>query len=388
MKRSSSKVLSLQPSATVALEDTTRRLKNKGVDIVSLSAGEPDFDTPTHITQAAVAALHSGLTHYVSSRGIPDLLHAIALHLQVHNGITVDPEREIIVTPGGKMALYISLVGLLDHGDEVLVLDPAWVSYDSMIRLATGTPIHVPLDWRENFRVEPDQIEAYVSPRTKAMILNSPNNPTGQVISTEELTAIQGLANRHDLFILSDEIYNRIVYDGDCVSPASLSGLSSRTLTINGFSKAYAMTGWRLGYVAGSQELISQILQVQQHLVTCTTAFVQRAGVAGLEGPEGPIEAMIREYCRRRNFIVDALRDLSGVRCARPAGAFYVFPRFEKLGPSSQELSRRLLEEHRVAATPGLAFGQAGEGHLRLSFACSMENIEKGMKRLRAFLSS
>jgi len=387
MKQSSARVRGLQPSATVALTEKTRLLRGQGLDVVSFGAGEPDFDTPSHIVEAAVKALHSGFTHYVSSRGIPELLSAIAAHLETNSGISVQPDKGIIVTAGSKMAIYISLMGLLDPGDEVLVLDPAWVSFDPMVRLASGKPVHVPLDWRNDFRIEEKQLEAYISPRTKAMILNSPNNPTGQVVSVEELSIIEKLANKHDFFIISDEIYDQITYDTDMVSAATLPGLRARTLTTNGFSKTHAMTGWRLGYVAGNEDLISQILRVQQHVITCAAAFSQVAGVAALNGPQQPVAAMRQEYRRRRDFIVEALNDMPGVSCSMPAGAFYAFPRFEGLGLSSQELANRLLEEVLVAATPGSAFGAAGEGHLRLSFACSMQNIETGMKRIREFLS-
>ena len=388
MKQSSTRVNNLQPSPTVALTDKTRVLKSQGLDIISFGAGEPDFATPSHITEAAVASLRSGFTHYVSSRGVSDLLDAIASHLRSANGISIEPTKEIIVTAGSKIAIYMSLMGLLDPGDEVLVLDPAWVSFDPMIRLASGTPVHVALDWRKNFCLEEKVIEAHVSPSTKAIILNSPNNPTGQMLSLEELRIIEKLANKHDFYIISDEIYDRITYDGaENISPASLPGLEPRTLTTNGFSKAYAMTGWRLGFVAGSQELISQILRVQQHVVTCATSFVQVAGVAALNGPQEPLEDMMVEYRKRRAFIVDALNDMPGVTCPVPTGAFYVFPRFEGQDLSSQELANRLLEESLVATTPGSAFGPAGEGHLRLSFACSLEDIETGMARMREFLS-
>lgn len=387
MKQSSTRVRSLQPSATVALTEKTLILRRQGKNIISFGAGEPDFETPAHIIEGAIASLRSGFTHYVSSRGIPELLDAIASHLHTKNGVSVEPTKEIIVTPGGKMALYLSLMGLLDPGDEVLVLDPAWVSFDPMIRLASGTPVHVPLNWRKNFRLEREAIEAHVSSRTKAIILNSPGNPTGRMFSLEELKVIEKLANKHDFFIISDEIYDRITYDVQNISPVTLPGLRSRTLTTNGFSKTYAMTGWRLGYVVASEELISQILRVQQHVVTCTTSFVQSAGVAALNGPQQAVEAMVAEYRKRRELIVSALNDMPGVTCPMPAGAFYVFPRFEDLNLSSQELADRLLEECLIATTPGSAFGPAGEGHLRLSFACALEDIEIGMERLRQFLS-
>jgi aspartate aminotransferase len=387
MKMTSALVRDLEPSATAELVEKTAVLRSQGLDVVSFGAGEPDFDTPAHIVDAAFNSLRAGFTHYVSSRGIPELRSSISAYLLRQNGISVNPDREIIVTAGSKMAIYICLVGLLDPGDEVLMLEPAWVSYDPMVRLARGEPVHVPLDWRNDFEIEKSAIESHVSAHTKAIIVNSPSNPTGHVLSLEELKVIERVATEHDLFVISDEIYDRIVYDAACISPARLPGLTARTLTTNGFSKAYAMTGWRLGYVAGSERLIGQILRVQQHVVTCATSFVQAAGVAALDGPQEPVEAMIGEYRRRRDLIVDGLNDLPGVTCTMPIGAFYVFPRFEGLNLSSQELATRLLDERLVVTTPGSAFGAAGEGHLRLSYACATEDIEVGLKRIRDFLS-
>jgi aspartate aminotransferase len=385
MKSTAVRVGALPPSATLALMDRTRALRKQGLDVISFGPGEPDFDTPAHIIEAGVKSMRSGFTHYVSSRGIPELLDSIASHLATGNGITVDPRKEIIVTPGSNIAIFISLVGLLDPGDEVLILEPAWVAYDPMVSIALGKPIRVPLNWQSGFRIERQQIEALISPRTKAIILNSPNNPTGRIISLGELEVVERLANQYDFYVICDEIYNRITYDAPSISPASLPGLRKRTLTTNGFSKAYAMTGWRLGYVAGDEELISQILRVQQHVVTCATSFVQAAGVAALNGPQEPVEDMVRQYRRRRDLIMGFLDNMPGVKYTVPTGAFYFFIRFQRPHMSSQEIAERLLEESLVAVTPGTAFGEAGEGHLRLSYACALEDIEVGMKRMLEF---
>jgi aspartate aminotransferase len=387
MKTTSVLVRDLEPSATAELVEKTSVLRRQGLDVISFGAGEPDFDTPAHIVDAAFHSLQDGFTHYVSSRGISELRNTISAYLLKQNGISVHPDTEIIVTTGSKMAIYLCLVGLLNPDDQVLILEPAWVSYDPMVRLAGGRPVHVPLDWRNGFAIEQSAIDPHVSAHTKAIIVNSPSNPTGHVLSLEELKVIERVAIEHDLFVISDEIYDRIVYDTACISPAKLPGLTARTLTTNGFSKAYAMTGWRLGYVAGSERLIAQILRVQQHVVTCATSFVQAAGVAALDGPQEPVEAMIGEYRRRRDLIVHGLNDFPGVTCTMPTGAFYAFPRFEGLNLSSQELAARLLDEHLVVTTPGSAFGAAGEGHLRLSYACATEDIEVGLKRIGEFLA-
>jgi aspartate aminotransferase len=382
LKATSSLVRSLDPSPTVASLDKVRALKSQGLDILSFSAGEPDFATPPHIVEAASRSMQSGFTHYVSSRGIPELLESIASDLHARIGVELDPQKEIIVTTGSKMAIYITLVGLLNPGDEVLILDPSWISYDPMTRLASGKPVHVPLDWRKGFSVTGD-LDQHVTSRTKAIILNSPNNPTGHVMSRAELEIIADLADRHDLFVISDEIYDRITYGDSSTSPASLPGLRARTLITNGFSKAYAMTGWRLGYVAGNKDLIAQILLVQQHVVTCGASFAEVAAAAALRGPQDCVQDMVEEYRRRRELMVRGLNELPGVTCAMPEGAFYAFPRFEGLAFSSQQVADRLLDECLISTTPGIAFGSVGEGHLRFSFACSLQSIDTGLARLR-----
>jgi aspartate aminotransferase len=387
MKSTSAIVDSLPESATIALTDKARTLKALGHKVVSFTAGEPDFDTPVHIKEAANRSLQAGNTHYVSSRGIPKLLDAIASKLKQDNGITVDPSTDIIVTPGSKVALYITLATLCNPGDEVLILEPGWVSYDALVRLPGAVPVPVALDWQRNWVIEETQLESLITPRTKAIIVNSPNNPTGRVMSDPELAAIDHVATRHNLYIVSDEVYDRIIYDVHPTSPASLPHLAERTLTVNGFSKTFAMTGWRLGYVAGNRDLISKILNVQQHVVTCATSFVQEAGIAAINGPQEPVEDMIRAYRSRRDVILSALQQMPGVHCNTPEGAFYAFPRFPAF-PSSDALAEILLDKCQIATIPGAAFGKTGEQHLRLSYACSMDSIASGMERLDKFLRS
>jgi aspartate aminotransferase len=376
----------LKPSATVELMNKASALKAQGLDILSFSGGEPDSATPAHISDVAIASLRAGDTHYVSSRGIPKLLNAIAGKLERENAVKVDPAKGVIVTTGSKIAIYITMLGLLAPGDEMLYFEPAWVSYEPMIRLASAVPVAVPTDARHGFRLDEKEIEARITPRTRGILINSPNNPTGHVLSAEELTILDRVANKHDLFVISDEIYEHVIYDLKHVSPASLPGLANRTLTLNGFSKAYAMTGWRLGYVAGPNELVSQVLPVQQHVVTCATSFVQEAAAVALTGPQEPMLAMTREYRKRRDVIVAGFNSMPGVTCESPEGAFYAFPRFQQ-HPSSRELAAGLLEKALVAATPGVEFGAPGEGHLRFSFACPMHDIEVGVERMRKYLA-
>jgi aspartate aminotransferase len=369
----------------VALLDQARDMKERGLDVISFCAGEPDFDTPAHITAAGIEALNNGLTQYVSSRGIPELRRSVAAKLLRDNRVTVDPDTGVIVTAGSKMAIFISLVGLVAPGDEVLYFEPAWPSFEQMIRLATAEPVAVPLDGGNGFHIDEGALETRITPRTRAIILNTPHNPTGCILSADDLAIVERLANRHDLFVISDEIYDRIVFDAEHISPATLPLLAERTLTVNGFSKTHAMMGWRLGFVAGPEPLISRILLVQQHTVTCAASFVQHAGVVALNGPQEPIADMVRAYRRRRDVIVAALEGIPGVSCDTPAGTFYAFPRIEGLS-SSGDLAEALLRDALIATTPGSAFGEPGEGHLRFSFACSTKDIEVGMNRFAEFL--
>jgi aspartate aminotransferase len=363
-------------------------MRSRGLDVISFCAGEPDFATPAHINDAGIDALRSGFTQYVSTRGIPELRESIARKLLRENGVTVDPGSGIVVTAGSKMAIFISLAGLLAPGDEVLFLEPAWPSFEQMIRLAAAVPVPVPLDGGRRFRIDEGSLEARITARTRAIVINTPHNPTGRVLSPGELAVIDSLANRHDLLVISDEIYDRIVFDTRHTSPGSLPGLAARTLTVNGFSKTHAMMGWRLGYVAGDARLISSVLLAQQHTVTCATSFVQRAGVLALDGPQEPIADMVREYRKRRDTIVSLLNAIPGVQCDVPDATFYAFPRIESPAASSAELAEDLLREALVATTPGSAFGATGEGHLRLSFACSMGDIDRGVARIRSFFEA
>ena len=384
-KRWAKKIDSLSESMTVAVSDRARELQQKGVNVVNLGGGDPDFDTPPHIVEAAVAAINKGLTHYVASKGIPELRRAITDKFQRNNHVAYDPGTEIIVTASGKLALYITLAAMLEPGDEVLYFDPAWVSYEPMIRMLGGIPVDVPLRPEDNFILDGDVLKKRVTPRTKAMILNSPNNPTGRVLSSEELNVVARSAQDHGYWVLSDEIYEHIIYDQRRhISLASLPGMRDLTVTLNGMSKAYAMTGWRLGYLGAPAPLCEQILKVQQHVVTCAPSFVQAAGVAALQGPQRCVVEMAAEYDRRRRFMTDALNSIPGVHCPQPEGAFYLFPKVIYQGLDSNSLAEFMIEKAHVAVTPGSAFGNTGAQNIRLTFATSMANLRQAAEQLKA----
>ncbi|MCC6943454.1 MAG: pyridoxal phosphate-dependent aminotransferase, partial [Thermomicrobiales bacterium] len=330
--------------------------------------------------------MNAGDTHYVASNGTPALKKGIAAKLKADNGLDYDPS-EIIVTPGGKQSLFAAMMATVEEGVEIMLLEPAWVSYQSMVELAGGTVAHVGLDPDDNFRVTRERLEAGWSPAVRGIVINSPNNPTGRVLDDAELKALCEFATERDLLIYTDEMYEKIIYDGrKHVSIASLPGMWERTLTFNGMSKAYAMTGWRLGYVAGPKGLIDEIAKVQSHSVTHATSFVQAGGVAALNGPQEFIGEMVEAWDRRRRMVADGLNQVQGISCATPEGAFYAFPDARATGQSSMELADRLLQEAHVAVTPGVAFGDAGEGHLRLSVATSESILEAGVQRIGDYL--
>jgi len=385
--RVAGRVIGVQPSATVMVSDRARSMARQGVDVINLGSGDPDFDTPSHIVEAALEAIRSGYTHYVSSTGIAELRTAIAEKLRRENGLDFDPDSEIIVTPGGKLALFAAVMATVDKGDEVLILDPAWVSYVPCVQLAGGVAVHVPLSKVDNFRVTEAGLQARLTSRCKLLILNSPNNPTGRVLTPVELAAIANVALAHNLWVLSDEIYEKILFDGhEHISVGSLPDMLDRTIIINGFSKTYAMTGWRLGYVAAKARLAQEILKIQQHSVTCAGSFTQYAGTAALTGPQHAVLHMVEEYKRRRDIITEGLNSLPGVSCHLPEGTFYAFPDISGTGMSSMEFADMLLSQAKVAVTPGIAFRKSGQGHVRLSFANSTQLIEAAIERMRAVL--
>jgi aspartate aminotransferase len=381
------RVSSLGASPTLAVSDQARKLKSQGVDVIDLGGGDPDFITPRHIRQAAIDAMNAGETHYVTSVGILPLRQAIAEKLRADNGISVDPNSEVIVTPGGKQALFEATLALVEPGVEVLIPEPAWVSYAPMVELAGGRAVPVALEPDENWRLTYDKLAASVTARSRILLINSPNNPTGRVFTDEELAAVAAIAAEYDLLLFSDEMYEKIVYDGHRHrSIATLPGMAERTLVFNGLSKAYAMTGWRLGYVAGPRPFLEQIEKIHGHSVTCATSFVQRAGVVALTGPQEFIGEMVEAWDRRRRDISAGLDRVRGLSCPLVEGAFYAFVDIRGTGMSSTAIAARLLQEVGVAVTPGIAFGTAGDGHVRLSFATSDHLLESAVERIQSLL--
>jgi aminotransferase len=358
-------------------------LESQGKEVIHLEIGRPDFDTPQHIKETAKQALDRGFVHYTSNYGILELREAIAEKLHRENDIQVDPQSEIIVTLGVNQALAIIMLALLDPGDEVLVPDPFYLNYLHCIQLAESRAIRVPLREDNEFQVAPPDLEKAITPKTKMIIINSPHNPTGAVLKKETLESIAQIATAHDLLVLSDEIYEKLIYDGtQHHSIASLPGMAERTVTVNGFSKAYSMTGWRLGYVAARKKLIDSLIRAHQYVGTSANSFAQKGAVAAYRGPQECVQEMVSEFDRRRRFLVEALEQIEGVSCVRPRGAFYAFPSVKELGVPDEKLAYYLLREAQVALVPGSAFGEYGQGYLRLAYSNSYENIQAAVERI------
>lgn len=384
MKELSQLIRNIPASVTLAVNDRAKALQRAGHDVIALAGGDPDFDTPAHITAAALAAIENGATHYPAPmKGIPALMEAIAHKMNEDNDIHADPKTDIVVTPGGKWALYLALAALLNPGDEVLYLEPVWVSYPPLIRLAGGVAVPVSLSPDDNYRVTADLIRAKITPKTKALMVNSPSNPTGRVLTHEELREITKVAIEKDLYVISDEIYEKLVFDGrKHESVGSLPGMAERTLTVNGLSKAYAMTGWRLGWLVGPENIIKLAIKVNSQTVSSAANFTMHAAVAALTGPQDFIETMRASYEARRDFMVKALNEIDGVECKLVEGAFYLFPSFPGSDKNSLDLAEALLENAGIAGTPGIAFGSSGEGHVRFSIATAMSELERAVERL------
>lgn len=374
----------IEESATFAVADMVKRMKAQGQPVWDLGGGDPDFDTPEPVIASAKASMDSGFTHYVASRGIPELRNAIVDKLRTDNGLEYDAGSDIIVTPSAKHALYIALLTILNPEDEIVIPAPSWVSYEAIVHLIGATPRLVGLSFESGFQITREALESVASDRTKAILLNTPNNPTGRMVTPEEAQVVADFARERDIFIIADEIYEKIRYDGrEHLSLGNMEGCFERTITINGFSKAYAMTGWRLGYLAGPAHVITEAVKAQQHTVGCAGSFTQVAAVAALESPPTVIEAMVDEYDARSRIVVDGLNAIDGVECLSPDGAFYVFPRIAGLGfDSSVEFCAWLIREAGVAVTPGSAFGPGGEGHIRISYANSQEILSEAVERM------
>ena len=387
--KAAERVKNLAGSATVSVMDKARRLAAEGRSVVNLSGGDPDFPTAPEITAAAVQSLNSGFTHYTPSRGIPELLAAIAGKLESENGVVYDPAKEILVLPGAKQGLFIAAQALLNPGDEMILFSPAWVSYEPCAAIAGAKTVHVPMNMDTTAEQLRASLERAISPRTRLAILNTPNNPTGLVWTRAQLQALAAAAQVHDFIVLADEIYEKLIYDGlSHISIGGLPGMWERTLILNGLSKSHAMTGWRLGYIAGPEPLITEMLKIHQHSATCAASFVQAAAVEALTCPQDYTVYMRGRYQARRDNLVAALNAIPGVRCALPQGAFYAFPNIAGAGLSSMEFTGRLLDAEGVAVTPGNAFGPGGEGYVRLSYANSDEMLAEGARRIKRFVDT
>ncbi|MGD0422585.1 MAG: pyridoxal phosphate-dependent aminotransferase [Candidatus Bathyarchaeia archaeon] len=377
-------------SATIQLLDRVKELKRAGHEVISLSAGEPDFVTPEHIRTYAKRALDEGYTFYSDSAGLIELREAIAEKLRRDNGIEADSKNGVVVTVGGKEAIYAAMMATIDLGDEVIVPDPCWVSYVPCILLAGGQPVYLPTDLSSNFRISAERLEEIITRRTKMLVINTPNNPTGSVIHRDELEAIADLAKRKEFLVLSDELYEKIIFDStEHVSIGSLPGMEDFTVTVNGFSKAYAMTGWRLGYLAAPPPIAERVVTIHGHMVTGACTFAQRAIALAMRDDltEKTVDEMVAEYSKRRDLVVDELGKITGVNCTKPQGTFYAFPNISHYGLRSADFALKLLDEAKVAVVPGDSFGSMGEGYVRLSFATSRDNLTTAFNRMRHVIS-
>lgn len=375
---------SLTPSATLAITAKAAQLRKEGVDVIGFGAGEPDFDTPQHIKDAAIQALQEGFTKYTASSGTPEFRKAIADKFKRDNGLDYKPSQ-IIVSCGGKHSCYNVLITVCQEGDDVLIPAPYWVSYPEMVKLAGARPVILPTSDKTEFKITPEQLQEAITEKTRLFILNSPSNPTGSVYTREEIQALGDICVERGILIMSDEIYEKLLYDGIThTSPASLSqDHYDHTIIVHGLAKEFSMTGWRLGYLAAPEPIARAIDAVQSHSTSNPTSFAQRGGEAALNGPQDHLSEWLQEFDRRRTFAFEQLNSMKGVTCTRAKGAFYLFPNISGTGMTSTEFCARLLDEEKVAAVPGEAFGS--DDYIRISYAMSMAKIEKGLERMQRF---
>jgi aspartate aminotransferase len=364
-----------------------RALEAQGRPIIHLQIGEPDFDTPAHVREAAKRALDEGATHYAPFPGIPALREAIAADVTKRKGFAADPSQ-VFVTVGGKGVMLYAILGLIDPGDEVIVPDPGYPIYESLTRFVGATPVPIPIRMEHEFRLDVEELASLITPRTRLLIINSPANPTGGVLTRSDLERIAQLAQEHDLWVMTDEIYGRILYDGEeHVSIASLPDMAERTIVLDGFSKTFAMTGWRLGYAVVPTSLIQTYSQLVINTISCAPTFAQVGAVQALVGPQDDVDAMVVEFKARRDLVVDGLNRIPGVRCATPLGAFYAFPSIGGTGLTGAEMAERLLHEADVCVLAGTAFGGVGTEHIRISYANSRENLTEALGRIERFVA-
>jgi aspartate aminotransferase len=383
----SHRAASLSPSLTLAVDSKAKQMKAEGIDVVGFGAGEPDFDTPQHIKDACIKALADGFTKYTPPAGIPELRQAIADKFKRENGLSYKPSQ-IIVSCGGKHSCYNVIMATCEAGDEVVIPAPYWLSYPEMVKLAGATPVIIPTTDQTEFKVTPAQLRQAITPRTRLFILNSPSNPTGSLYTRDEIKALGDICVQKNVLIMSDEIYEKLVYDG--AEHVSVAGLSpahyEHTIITHGFAKAYSMTGWRLGYLAAPEPIAKAIDAIQSHSTSNPTSFAQKGGVAALNGPQDHLKPWLAEYTKRRAYAYKRLNAIPGITCVNARGAFYLFPNISRLGLKSTDFCARLLDEQKVAAIPGIAFG--ADEYIRISYATGMADIEKGLDRLDKFAKS
>jgi len=377
----------LTPSLTLAIDAKAKQMKAEGQDVVGFGAGEPDFDTPQHIKDAAAKALADGFTKYTPSSGIPELRQACADKFKADNGLDYKPSQ-IIINCGGKHSCFNVIFATCKPGDEVIIPAPYWLSYPEMVKMAAATPVIIQTTDKTEFKMTPAQLCAAITPKTKLLVLNSPSNPTGSLYSREELKAIGDVCVEKGVLIMSDEIYEKLVYDG--ATHHSVAGFSKahydHTIIVHGLAKAYSMTGWRLGYLAAPEPIAKAIDAIQSHSTSNPTSFAQKGGVAALKGPQDHLKSWLAEYAKRRSYMHERLNKIPGVNCVNAKGAFYLFPNVSQTGLKSDEFAARLLETEKVAVVPGIAFG--ADDYIRLSYATSLANIQKGLDRIERFCRS
>ena len=371
------KVVEIEPSGIRKFFDVVNEMK----DAISLGVGEPDFDTPWRIREEGIYSLEKGRTFYTSNSGLKELKEEICNYIQRKTSVVYDPKSEVVVTVGGSEGIDIAMRAMLDPGDEVLIPQPSYVSYLPCAVLAGGVPVVIPLQNKNEFKLTREELEAAITPRTKILVLPFPNNPTGSIMTREDLEPIAEVVKEHDLFVISDEIYSELSYQGEHVSIAEFPGLRERTIMINGFSKGFAMTGWRLGYACGPAEIIEQMIKIHQFAIMCAPTNSQYAAIEGLRNCQPEVDEMREAYNQRRRFLMHEFRRI-GLKCFEPYGAFYVFPDVSEFGMTSEEFATRFLEEERVAVVPGTAFGASGEGFIRISYAYSLEDLKVALGRL------
>lgn len=375
-------IVTIQPSGIRKFFDIVSEMK----DAISLGVGEPDFDTPWHIRDEGIYSLEKGRTFYTSNAGLKELKIEIAKFLDRRYGLSYDYNKEMIVTVGGSEAIDIAMRTMLDPGDEVLIPQPSYVSYYPCCVLANGTPVIIELKAENEFRLKPEELEAAITPKTKLLVLPYPNNPTGAVMEKSDLVAIAEIIKKHDLFVLSDEIYSELTYTDNHVSIASLPGMKERTIVINGFSKSHAMTGWRLGYACGPEVIIKQMLKIHQYAIMCAPTTSQYAAIEAMKHGDGDVTMMREEYNGRRRYLLHRFKEM-GLECFEPFGAFYMFPCIKEFGMTSEEFATELLMAKKVAVVPGTAFGDCGEGFLRISYAYSLEDLKVALGRIEEFIT-